>query len=338
MLTLSNVSKRFGEKHVLHNLCFSVPEHTIYGFVGQNGAGKTTSMKLILGLIPADSGEITVNNTPVIFGCSPANRYIGYLPDVPEFYPYMTPEEYLHFCGELSKMSRQENNRRSEELLELVGLKSEKKRRIRGFSRGMKQRLGIAAALFHRPRLLICDEPTSALDPVGRREILAILSDAGEQTTVLFSSHILSDVERICDKVAFLHQGRIMAEGTPEDLRRSFTDGSAPMEIELVRPEDTGLLLAEFPFLMPVDDSPLKPEEISSQMPADAPSCMPAKAPSSTPWKAPSLKSGNPVCVLRDSGMLPEILEFIAARGLLVRRIEQRELSLEEIFIKIRSC
>lgn len=295
MLTLTNVCKRFGEKQVLHNLCFSIPEHTIYGFVGQNGAGKTTTMKLILGLIPADSGGITVNNTPVIFGCSPANQYIGYLPDVPEFYPYMTPEEYLHFCGELSQMPRSDISRRSDELLALVGLKAET-RRIRGFSRGMKQRLGIAAALLHRPKLLICDEPTSALDPAGRREILDILTAAKEQTTVFFSSHILSDVERICDRVAFLHQGRIAAEGAPEDLRRSFTGGSAPVEIEFVRPQETRLLLTEFPCLRPAENS---------------------------------------ICLLEDSGRLPEILNFIAAGGLHIRRLEQREVSLEEIFSKV---
>lgn len=318
MLTLSNVSKRFGEKQVLHNLCFSVPEHTIYGFVGQNGAGKTTSMKLILGLIPADSGEITVNNTTVMFGSSPANQYIGYLPDVPEFYSYMTPEEYLHFCGELCGMSRKEMILRSEELLELVGLKTET-RRIKGFSRGMKQRLGIAAALFHRPKLLICDEPTSALDPVGRREILDILAAAREQTTILFSSHILSDVERLCDKVAFLHQGRIVADGAPEDLRQSFTGGTAPTDIELERPEETRLLLAEFPALRPAETSPL----------------MPGKTSSPKPEETSSLKSENPACVLENSEMLPEIMGFIAARRLAVRRIERREMSLEDIFAKI---
>lgn len=302
MLTLSHVSKRFGKKQVLHNLCIYVPEHTIYGFVGQNGAGKTTSMKLILGLIPADSGEIIVNKTPVIFGCSPANQYIGYLPDVPEFYPYMTPEEYLHFCGTLSRMSRKDINRRCEELLKLVGLASEK-RRIKGFSRGMKQRLGIAAALFHRPKLLICDEPTSALDPVGRREILDILTAAKEQTTVLFSSHILSDVERVCEKVAFLHQGHIVADGSPEDLRQNFTNVTAPTDIELVHPEETRLLLAQFPALKPAEASALKYE--------------------------------NQVCILENCEMLPEILHFIAARGLNIRRLERHEVSLEDIFTRV---
>ena len=198
MLTLSHVAKRFGEKQVLRDVTFSVPEHTVFGFVGKNGAGKTTAMKLILGLLASDGGEISVNGMKVRYGNTPTNRFVGYLPDVPEFYSCMTPFEYLRFCGEISGMSSKEIKARSEELLCLVGLEKEN-RRIRGFSRGMKQRLGVAQALFGRPGLLICDEPTSALDPAGRRELLDILSAAKEQTTVLFSTHILSDVEHICE-------------------------------------------------------------------------------------------------------------------------------------------
>lgn len=143
MLTLSHVAKRFGEKQVLRDVGFSVPEHSVFGFVGQNGAGKTTAMKLILGLLAVDGGEIFVNGMPVRYGNTATNRYVGYLPDVPEFYSYMTPAEYLRFCGEISGMPAQEIQARSEELLHLVGLEQEN-RRIKGFSRGMKQRLGVA--------------------------------------------------------------------------------------------------------------------------------------------------------------------------------------------------
>ena len=160
MLTLSHVAKHFGEKQVLNDVCLHVPEHTVFGFVGQNGAGKTTSMKLILGLLACDSGEIEVNGMPVRYGNTATNRFIGYLPDVPEFYSFMTSREYLRFCGEITGMPTKEIKNRSQELLELVGL-AEEKRRIKGFSRGMKQRLGIAQALLNRPKLLICDEPTS---------------------------------------------------------------------------------------------------------------------------------------------------------------------------------
>ncbi len=169
-------------------LDISVPEHSIFGFIGKNGAGKTTTIKAILGLLKSDSGEIHVMDEKVHFGQTGTNRYIGYLPGVPEFYSYMTPLEYLNLCGEVSGMNKSDIVMKSNELLEPVGL-GQKRRRIKGFSRGMKQRLGIAQALLNRPKLLICDEPTSALDPAGRKEILDILLAVKEQTTVLFSTH-----------------------------------------------------------------------------------------------------------------------------------------------------
>lgn len=254
MLTLSHVAKRFGEKQVLRDVNFCVPEHTVFGFVGQNGAGKTTSMKLILGLLPCDRGEITVNGMPVHYGNAPTNRFIGYLPDVPEFYPYMTAEEYLTFCGEVIGIAPRRLRKRREELLELVGLAGEK-HRIGGFSRGMKQRLGIAQALLGHPKLLICDEPTSALDPAGRKELLDILVAAKEQTTVLFSTHILSDVEHICDELAFLHGGEIALQGPLTKVRRMRRDSG--VELVMEQPQDRKVLRAAFPYLKMTDQHTL---------------------------------------------------------------------------------
>lgn len=225
VLTIQNLKKHFGSKEVLCGLDMSVPEHSIFGFIGKNGAGKTTTMKAILGLLKVDNGEICVMGEKVHFGQTNTNRHIGYLPDVPEFYSYMTPHEYLTLCGKVCGMDKADIGTRSKELLKLVGLEQEH-HRIKGFSRGMKQRLGIAQALLNRPKLLICDEPTSALDPAGRKEILDILLAAREQTTVLFSTHILSDVERICTKAAFLHNGRIAMQGTIAELRnKRVSDG-----------------------------------------------------------------------------------------------------------------
>ena len=254
MLTIKGLYKRFGDKQVLNGLDLSVPEHSVYGFIGKNGAGKTTTMKMILGLLKPDNGEINVFGEKVVYGQTATNRYIGYLPDVPEFYPFMTAREYLTFCGEISGMAKQDIQSRCNELLELVGLKDEKYR-IKGFSRGMKQRLGIATALFNRPRLLICDEPTSALDPVGRKEILDILLAAKDETTVLFSTHILSDIERICTDVAFLNCGNIAVQGTIEDIKQKYR--TKDHILEFCDEHTVKCILKAFPKLMQADNNQL---------------------------------------------------------------------------------
>lgn len=229
ILEIKQLDKRFGEHQVIKGLDLAVPEHTVFGFVGQNGAGKTTTMKMALGLLKADGGTIRIGGETVTYGQTKTNKKVGYLPDVPEFYGYMRPKEYLKLCGEITGLSKKEIKTRSEELLDLVGL-SNVNRKIAGFSRGMKQRLGIAQALLNEPQLLICDEPTSALDPIGRKEILDILATVKNKTTVIFSTHILSDVERICDQVAVLHEGKIVLNGTLEQLKERHKHDSFYLE------------------------------------------------------------------------------------------------------------
>jgi len=218
VLQLKNVYKSFGKLQVIKDLSFSVEDRTVFGFIGKNGAGKTTTMKMILGFLQPDGGEIYVCGERVIYGNTSTNRHVGYLPDVPEFYGYMSPMEYLKLCGEISGLPRETVLARSKELLCLVGLEGIN-RRIRGFSRGMKQRLGIAQALLNEPKLLICDEPTSALDPIGRKEILDILSVAKQKTTIVFSTHILSDVERIADSIGLIDEGKLMLEGPVHKIK-----------------------------------------------------------------------------------------------------------------------
>lgn len=231
MLHITNLSKRFGDKEVLKGLTLSVPEHSIFGFIGKNGSGKTTTMKTVLGLLKPDAGEVSVAGEKVVYGQTATNRHIGYLPDVTEFYSFMTAPEYLSFCGEITGIPKSEVKPRSSELLSLVGLDGET-HRIKGFSRGMKQRLGIAQALLNRPKLLICDEPTSALDPVGRKEILDTLFSVREQTTVLFSTHILSDVERICTDVAFLDNGTVDVQGKLSAIKAKYRTKEYLLEAE----------------------------------------------------------------------------------------------------------
>lgn len=219
ILEINNLTKSFGSNKILNGINLQIPSGTIYGFIGKNGAGKTTTMKIILGLLQADEGEVLVNGEKVKFGQSETNKYIGYLPDVPEFYGYMTAKEYLMLCGKITGMSKIQIKKRSDELLDLVGLDDDKKK-IKSYSRGMKQRLGIAQALLNKPKLLLCDEPTSALDPLGRNDVLEILEKIKDETTVIFSTHILSDVESICDHVAFLNGGKIVLNEKLVDLKK----------------------------------------------------------------------------------------------------------------------
>lgn len=230
-LEISSLEKSFGTHKVIDGITFSVPENCVFGFIGANGAGKTTTMKMILGLLKADAGEIEVCGERVSFGATKTNRMIGYLPDVPQFYGYMRPKQYLRLCAEVVGLSDNTAKTRISELLELVGL-ADANKKIGGFSRGMRQRLGVAQALLGQPKLLICDEPTSALDPIGRKEILEVLRQIKGRTTVLFSTHILSDVERICDRVAVLHNGKIALESAISELRLQHKSKAITLEFD----------------------------------------------------------------------------------------------------------
>lgn len=230
ILEIENLSKSFGHHVVIKNLNLVIPGNTIFGFIGQNGAGKTTTMKIILGLLKKDGGTIKVCGEEVSYGQTDTNRFIGYLPDVPEFYGFMNSLEYLKLCGKITGINKNKIDEKSLELLQLVGLDNVKKKKIGGFSRGMKQRLGIAQALLHEPKLLICDEPTSALDPLGRKEILDILKAVKEKTTVIFSTHVLSDVEKICENIAILKDGEIILSGTLTDIKNSHSVDSIKVE------------------------------------------------------------------------------------------------------------
>jgi len=222
ILTLENLSKSFDSHTVIDNISLSLEEGKIFGLLGQNGAGKTTLMKMILGLLPTSKGKICIFEEEVIYGDTPTNRYVGYLPDVPAYYPYMTAFEYLMLCGEITGMSKALRKERATKYLQLVGLANNKKK-IQQFSRGMKQRLGIAQALIHQPKLLICDEPTSALDPIGRKEILDILQSIKHETTVILSTHILYDAQQICDEVAMLHNGKFVISGNVSELMKKYS-------------------------------------------------------------------------------------------------------------------
>lgn len=201
----------------LREATFEVQAGEIFGLVGPNGAGKTTTIKILTGLIRASSGEARLLGKPV--GSAEARRELGYLPDSPYFYEYLSVQELLDFHGALQGMTRADRAKRADELIELVGLSHALDRPIRKFSKGMLQRAGLAQALMHRPKLVILDEPQTGLDPLGRAEVTRIILELKKQgTAVFFSSHILPDVERVCDRVAVMVQGRVTGIGRLNEL------------------------------------------------------------------------------------------------------------------------
>ncbi len=204
------LSRSYGQVKALTDLNLEVEAGSVFGFLGRNGAGKTTTIRLLTGLAQPTSGTGWVDGVMATADDSRARERFGYLPEEPAFYTWMNPVEFLNYVGKIFAMSEEDRAERIEELLDLTGLAEVKKRRIGGFSRGMRQRLGLAQALMHRPPVLFLDEPTSALDPAGRRDVLDLIDTLRGRTTVFLSSHILADVERVCNTIGVIHEGRLL--------------------------------------------------------------------------------------------------------------------------------
>ncbi len=215
---IEKLTKNYGAVHALDGLDLDVAPGTVYGFLGPNGAGKTTTLRILTGLARPSSGSAQVAGVDVLHPGHALPRKIGHLPEEPAFYTWMTPLEFLDYLGRLYGLSSSERRLRSRELLALVHMEEASKRRIGGFSRGMRQRLGIAAALIHHPEVLFLDEPASALDPAGRKEVLDLIENLRGQATVVMSTHILADVERVCDVVGIIARGRMIVQSGREEL------------------------------------------------------------------------------------------------------------------------
>jgi len=228
---LRGLTKRFGDTLALDGVDLVVRPGVVFGFLGRNGAGKTTAIRILSGLARPTAGTAHVLGHDVTHASDVVRSRIGFLPDVPGFYPWMTAREYLAFAGKLFGIDAATVDDRATALLEMAGLASVDTR-IGGFSRGMKQRLGIAQALINAPSLLMLDEPTSALDPIGRREVLEMVASLRGRTTVFFSTHILADVERVCDAVAILERGRIVASAGVAELTDRATANRLVVEVE----------------------------------------------------------------------------------------------------------
>lgn len=253
LLEVQGLVKTFGPATVVNDISFTIKEGHCVALLGPNGAGKTTALKMLAGLLEPSSGTIRLstasdervvpdNETPAPVQSPTATfrgdirSLIGFLPQYPAFYNWMSGREYLTFSGRLAHMSKQEARVRADQMLETVGLKDAAKKRIGGYSGGMKQRLGIAQALIHRPRLLLLDEPVSALDPIGRREVLDMIRSIQQETTVLFSTHVLHDAEEVCSDIMIMNKGRIVVSGTLDEVRSNYSDPVIRVQSE--RPVD----------------------------------------------------------------------------------------------------
>ncbi len=220
VITLKNVTKSFSgnKKPVVSSLNLKVEEGDVVGFLGPNGAGKTTTIKMLLGFLSPDEGEIQVLSHPPY--TRPARRQIGYLPETSDYYWFLSPYQLLRFYGVCFDYGGKKLDKKIDSLLEMVSMREHAHEKIKTFSKGMKQRVGIAQALLNNPRLLILDEPASGLDPIGRKEIRELIEQCAEQKkTVFFSSHELGEVETVCRRLAILSGGKLLYNGSLQDLK-----------------------------------------------------------------------------------------------------------------------
>lgn len=220
LLQVTNLRKSYGAHVSVNDISFEIEKGRCVALLGPNGAGKTTTLRMLAGLLEPTSGMISFEGSRPGAGY---RRELGYVPQSPAFYGWMTGHEYVIFAAKLSGMGTKDATSRALESLERVGLKGDARRRIGGYSGGMKQRLGLAQALVHRPRLLLLDEPVSALDPIGRREVMGLMREIREETTVVFSTHVLHDAEEICDDIILMNQGLIAEKGSLSQLRSQYS-------------------------------------------------------------------------------------------------------------------
>lgn len=220
MIEISHLTKRYGEHLAVSDLSFTVDSGQIYGFLGPNGAGKSTTMNIMAGCLSATEGSVSIDGHDIFEAPNQAKKLIGYLPEQPPLYMNETPEEYLRFAGEAKGLRGVELERQIDEVVSQTGIKEVAHRRISALSKGYKQRVGIAQALLGNPEVIILDEPTVGLDPIQIIEIRDLIKELGQTHTVIFSSHILSEVQAICDQIIMIAKGKLVAFDTPENLEK----------------------------------------------------------------------------------------------------------------------
>lgn len=233
MIEVKNLSKRFVGRTAVDDITFSVGKGEIVGFLGPNGAGKTTTMRMLTGYLPPSNGAASVAGHDVFSDSIRARREIGYMPESVPLYDDMRVEEYLKFRAKLKGLRGRAVKENMGRVMELTGLKEVARKMVSNLSKGFRQRLGLADALIHRPRLLILDEPTNGLDPNQIRQVRSLIAALSEEHTILLSTHILSEVQMTCRRVIIIHRGKIRADDSPDALAKSSrSSGTVTLEIE----------------------------------------------------------------------------------------------------------
>lgn len=217
ILEIQNVTKTIKGRKIIDSLSFDVIKGEVFGFLGPNGAGKTTTLSMLTGLLKPTFGSVKLQNGEV-------RDNIGFLPQYPQFHPWLSAIEFTEMAAKLNGVPAKSAKKDAQKTLEFVGLGNDLNKKIATFSGGMKQRLGISQAIVHKPKLLLLDEPVSALDPVGRREVLDLLKGLQQETTILYSTHILNDAEEMTDQLLFLRDGKLVEQGTLREVRQRFDE------------------------------------------------------------------------------------------------------------------
>jgi ABC-2 type transport system ATP-binding protein len=303
-IRIEGLTKTYGAVRALDHLDLTVTSGSVFGFLGPNGAGKTTTIRILTGLANATAGRAYVSDDEVTARNRDVARRIGHLAEEPAFYSWMTASEFVDHVARTFGMPRSARVARVAELLELVGLADVSGRRIGGFSRGMRQRLGLAQALVNRPEVLFLDEPTSALDPAGRKEVLELIERLRGQCTVFMSTHILADVERVCDTIGIVARGKLVTQASREHLLARYA--SPVFEVDVNR--GLGPELAAW-----------------------------ARALEQMPWvDAVSVNSMTARIVVRDTDVaLRELLPSALGARLVLTRYEMMRPSLEDVFLRL---
>ncbi len=293
LLHVQGLTKDYGNEKAVDQITFSLNKNTATALIGPNGAGKTTTLSILAGLLRQTSGTVVIDGD--LKGDS--RKEIGFLPQYPQFFSWLTALEFIEMVAKLSGLDGKFTKSQAVRTLDFVGLGDAKNKKTGTFSGGMKQRLGLAQAIVHKPGLLLLDEPVSALDPVGRREVLNLLKELQEHTTILYSTHILNDAEEMTDQLLFLRKGQLVEQGSLKEVRDKYAN---PL----------------FKILFSNSEEAAKFIEIA-------------------PWPARQENEIVFIHLLENKPLMNEVLQVLANSNLRLSRVERASASLEEIFLQV---